>query len=52
MLNAPQRPAAPPQMVAPPAPRPQPSAPAFTPAQRNNDQRANTDARGVSRVER
>ena len=52
MLNAPQRPAAPPQMVAPPAPRPQPSAPAFTPTQRNNDQRANTDARGVSRVER
>lgn len=52
MLNAPQRPSAPPQMVAPPAPRPQPSAPAFTPAQRNNDQRANTDARGVSRVER
>ncbi|MEM8512543.1 hypothetical protein RCH14_001859 [Massilia sp. MP_M2] len=52
MLNAPQRPATPPQMVAPPAPRPQPSAPAFTPAQRNNDQRANTDARGVSRDER
>lgn len=52
MLNAPQRPAAPPQMVAPPAPRPQPSAPAFTPAQRNTEQRASTDARGVSRVER
>ncbi len=51
MQNAPQRPAAPPQMVAPPAPRPQPSAPAFTPAQRNNDKRANTDARGVSRVD-
>jgi len=52
MLNAPQRPATPPQMVAPPAPRPQPSAPAFTPAQRNNDQRANADERGVSRRER
>jgi len=51
-MNAPQRAEAPPQMAAPPAPRPQPSAPAFTPSQRNNDARGHTDARGVSHQER
>lgn len=51
MVAAPApRPAPPPQMVAPPAPRPQQATPSFNPGQRA-EQRAHTDARGVSRRE-
>lgn len=46
------RPAAPPQMVAPPPPRPQPSAPALAPRGDGDGQRAHTDARGRQIQER